>query len=200
MGGTSGAVSFPLYLISNVTFFLKRMTANGVFSSCTVCSWPLQLVTWLRSRATLQPGPVQCMLGHRLWEGVGRILFMCHYKRPKSFALLQLLSTQKDKRATAKNRFGDGTYWSLPKIYHEFYRIRFELIVTTMCQKWCFHQCWIVLLGTAKAGFTVGLKQIIIHKIKTLEMFHINLNYLSCRYGGADPGDRTMVSSVWKIT
>ncbi len=45
--------------------------------SCTVCSWRQRLVMWLRGRATLQPGLMQCMLGLWPWGGVGLCVFSC---------------------------------------------------------------------------------------------------------------------------
>lgn len=47
--------------------------------SCTVSSWLQRLVMWLRAEATLQPGLVQCMLGHRPWRGVGPCVFIFWY-------------------------------------------------------------------------------------------------------------------------
>lgn len=49
---------------------------HGSFS-CTVCSWLLRLVMWLRGGATPQPGLVQCMLGLRPWGGAGLCVWLC---------------------------------------------------------------------------------------------------------------------------
>lgn len=84
MGGSSGAVGV------HVTWSLwwtrvcdRSHSLICVSFSCIVCFWLLQLDMWPRGGATLRPGPVQCMLGHRPWEGdtVCFILCICIAKR-----------------------------------------------------------------------------------------------------------------------
>lgn len=59
----------PFILFNNNTHTTANVHALGVYVSCTVCSWQLQLAIWPGRRVTLCPGQVQCMLGWLPWKG-----------------------------------------------------------------------------------------------------------------------------------
>lgn len=57
--------------------FPQRQTDifSSLSSSCTACFWRQQPGIWLHARVTLQPGLMQCLLGHRRWKGWPKPLY-----------------------------------------------------------------------------------------------------------------------------